>query len=129
MDDRQEHSILIASSSPANRNALKLFLSEQSGNFVVAEAGDSHELLKKFESTSADVVLLDWDLLDRSTPILIKTISAHDQNTAIIVLSPGNDHEQVAMDAGADAFVNIGDPPKELSIAINKVINLQESKD
>lgn len=126
MGEQNEHCILIAASMPATRNALKMLLTEESDLYVVTEAQDSHELLKKIESNSPDVVLLDWDLLDRATPILIKTIGALDQKTTIIVLSSEYDHQQSALNAGADAIVNIGDPPKELLVTINKIFNLSQ---
>ena len=124
MGDQKYNCILIAGNPPATRNALKLLLNEENGSYVVAEAGDSHELLKKIESTTPHVILLDWDLLHRATPILIKTIATLDQKSAVIVLSADSDHKQTTLDAGADAFVNIGDPPKELLVSINNIIKL-----
>ena len=126
MGDQKDICILIASSLPATRNALKMLLNEQSDLYVVAEAGDSHELLKKIESTCPDVVLLDWDLLDRATPILIKTICAGDQKLTTIVLSAESDHQQIALDAGAAAFVNIGNPPRELLATINELYRTKQ---
>ena len=122
MGERKEICILIASSQPSLRKGLKMFLNEESGLCVVAEAGDSHELIKKFESTHPDIVLLDWDLLDRATPILIKTISSLDQKTTLIVLSAKSDHMQVAMESGADSYVDISNPPGELLVTINKTL-------
>ena len=121
MGDQNDICILIASSLPATRNALKMLLNEQSDLYVIAEAGDSHELLKKIESTCPDVVLLDWDLLDRATPILIKTICASDQKLTTIVLGADIDHMESALEAGADVFVNMGDPPRELQTTINEI--------
>ena len=126
MGDQKNICILIAAGHPSIRSGLKVLLNEESDLYVVAEAQDSHELLKKVEATCPDVILLDWDLLDRSTPILIKTIGALDQKSAVVVLSAESDHRQSALDAGADAFVNIGDPPKELLVTINKILNLSQ---
>ena len=121
MGDQNEIGVLIAASQPSVRNGLTILLNEESGLHVVAEAGDSHELLKKIESTCPDVILLDWDLLDRATPMLIKTICALDQNLTIITLSAEIDHMGSALEAGADAFVNMGDPPRELLTTINEL--------
>ena len=128
MGDQKDICILIASSLPATRNALKMLLNEQSDLYVIAEAGDSHELLKKIESTCPDVVLLDWDLLDRATPMLIKTICASDQNLTIITLSAEIDHMESALEAGADVFVNMGDPPRELQTTINEILKAKQSE-
>jgi two-component system response regulator NreC len=123
MGDQSHICVLIAASHPSIRSGLRVFLNEQSDLYVIAEAQDSHELLKKVESTCPDVILLDWDILDRSTPILIKTISALDRKSAVIVLSAESDHQQAALDSGADAFVKIGDPPRELLAVINKLFD------
>ena len=126
MGDQKEIRILIAASQTSIRNGLKMFLNEENGLHVVAEAGDSHELLKKIESTCPNVVLLDWDVLDRSTPILIKTICESDKKLTTIVLSAESDHQQIALDAGAAAFVNIGNPPKELLATINELYRTKQ---
>lgn len=128
MSDTNDIGILIAASQPATRNALKMLLNEESGLQVVAEAGDSHELLKKIDSTCPDVILLDWDLLDRATPILINAIDALDQDRVIIVLSPESNVQAAAIDAGADAFVNVGHPPRELLTTIDELFKVKQSE-
>jgi len=126
MGDQREICILIAANLPATRNALKILINEQPGLHVVAEAGDSHELFKKVESTSPDIVLLDWELLDRATPILIKAMRALDQQQFVIVLSSESDRQSAALEAGADGFVNIGNPPDELMITINELFRIND---
>ena len=126
MGNQNDISILIAASQPAIRSSLKMLLNEESSLYVVAEAQDGHELLKKIESTCPDVVLLDWDLLDRATPILINTIGTLNNELVVIVLSPESDHHQAALDAGADAFVNTSDPPRQLLTTINELINQKQ---
>ena len=123
MVDQNEICILIAASPLATRSALKLLMNEQSGLKVVSEAQDSHELLKKIESTCPDVLLLDWEMLGRATPVLINAISTMNNELVMIVLSPEKDLEQAALDAGADAFVNTGDSPRELLNTINELIS------
>jgi DNA-binding NarL/FixJ family response regulator len=127
---QKEVSILVATSQPAMRKGLKMLLGDQHIPYIVAEAQDSHELLKKIEATCPLVILLDWDLLDRATPILIKTICNLDQDTSLIVLSPKSEHQQLALEAGADHFVNISQPPRELQNIINNIVqsgNLDQS--
>ena len=114
MPDKKEVCVLIAASLPATRKALKILLNEQEGLKVVSEAQDSHELLKKFESTCPDILLLEWEMLGRATPVLINVISTSNQDTGIVVLSSEPAVQAEAMDAGADAFVNTSDPPREL---------------
>ena len=126
MGDRDDKYILIASSQPSLRNGLKLLLDEENGLLVVAAVADSHELIKKTESTLPDIVLLDWDLLGRATPILIKAISALEDHSAIIVLSVVADHRCASIEAGADAFVDISEPPGKLLVVINETLKVRE---
>ena len=114
MKSQRDLNTLIASNRPSTRSALKILLKEQSDLIVISEAQDGHELLKKIESTCPDLILLDWDLLDRATPILIKTVCELNQNLKVILLTANSDHKQAAIDAGADAYVNIGDSPTVL---------------
>ena len=121
MPDKKEVCVLIAASLPATRNALKILLNEQKGLKVVSEARDSHELLKKFESTRPDVLLLEWEMLGRATPVLINVISTSNQDIGIVVLSSEPAVQTEAIDAGADAFVNISDSPRELLKTIGEL--------
>ena len=123
MTDRKKTCILIASSQPSIRSSLKLLLIEEGESYVVAVAGDSHELLKKIGSTTPDIVLLDWELLDRSTPVLINVISALEHKSTIIVLSPDADHRAEALHAGAHAFVDISTPPAELITTVENLVS------
>ena len=121
MGDQNDIGILIASDQPAIRTGLKMLLNEENGLCVIAEAHDGHELFKKIESTCPDLVLLDWEMLDRSTPPIIKTICALDQKTLLVVLGTEPTHQQKALEAGADAFVNVSNPPEELLLTINQI--------
>lgn len=127
-DHQKDIHILIAGNQAATRNALKMLLNEQSGLYVVAEAHDSHELLKKIESTCPDIVLLDWDLLDRATHILIKAVCALDEHIKILVLSAEPDHQQAALTAGADAVGDIGSSPRNLIAMINELSKTKQTK-
>ena len=122
MSEQKEIGILIATSQPATQAGLKMLLKEESSRYILAEAQDSHELLKKIEATCPQVVLLDWDLLDRATPILIKTICTLDPDTTLIIISAEAEHRQPAIDAGAYAFSSMADPPRQLMTMIEELV-------
>ena len=126
MGDRDDKYILLASSQPSLRNGLKLLLDEENGLLVVATVATSHELIKKTESTLPDIVLLDWGLHERATPTLIEAISALECLSAIIILSIDADNRSASIEAGADAFVDISEPPGKLLVAINETLKLRE---
>lgn len=122
VDEIKGTTILIATSQQSLRSGLSVYLSSESNMCVVAEAHDSHELFKKIESTCPEIILLDWELLDRATPILINSISAIENNPSIIILSTEDNNKQAALDAGSDGYVNISHPPRLLADEINKVV-------
>jgi hypothetical protein len=54
---------------------------------------------------------------------LINTIGSLEQKLKVVVLSPESEHKQAALNAGADAFVNIGDPPNGLLTIIDNLFS------
>jgi DNA-binding NarL/FixJ family response regulator len=88
---------------------------------VIGEAGDSEELIYLVEAKQPDLVLLDDDLPGVGLADLIPTLRGLDLPPAVIVLNEQPETEEVALAAGADAFVYKGDHPKQLLIAIESI--------
>ena len=65
--------------------------------------------------------------IDRPRFLCIKTIGTLDRKSVVVVLSANSDHQQPALDAGADAFVNISDPPRVLLAVINNLFEVNTS--
>ena len=126
MNDTNEIHILIATSQPVISSGLKFLLNEEKDLYKVAKVRDGHELLRKIESICPDVLLLDWDLLDRATPMLINAICAYQPDLRIIVFSPKSELRRTVLEAGANAFVDISHPPRELLTAIHRLLNHSE---
>ena len=131
MYDPNEIQILLATNRPATCNGLKSLLTQENTLYKVTTAQDGHELLKKIESIYPDLLLLDWDLLGRATPILISVVRAYKHNLQIIVFSPKSELKQPVLEAGANAFVDISYPPRELLTVMHRVCdpsNLEEKE-
>jgi DNA-binding NarL/FixJ family response regulator len=113
--------ILIADRRADVRSAVGLFLQARKELEAVGEACDSQELLEQVEATRPDVVLLDWELLGEPVPELLSTLRGLAPSLKVIVLGSGPEHEQEAVAAGADYFVDKGDSPRRLLTAIQVI--------
>lgn len=110
--------VVIADRQVEARVALRLFLNNQSGIFVVGEASNSQELLVQIESIKPDVVLLEWGFPGLPTEVLIPSLLHCKTPPKVIVLGNKSEQQETALAAGADNFICIGDPPKQLLTAI-----------
>jgi DNA-binding NarL/FixJ family response regulator len=113
--------ILIAGSRFLNRSALRTFLREAHGLEVVGEATDDEELLAEIQVRHPDVVLLDWELPGQPGLDLVPRIRGRNSRPFVIVLSGRPELEQTALAAGADAFFNLGEPPRRLLATLQAI--------
>lgn len=110
--------ILIAGGRSPNRSALRLFLEEAGGLEVVGEAANREELLAEVHDTRPDVVLLEWELPGRSGQDLLLGLRWRNSRPLVIVLSGRPEVESAVRAAGADAFFDLGEPPKHLLVVL-----------
>jgi DNA-binding NarL/FixJ family response regulator len=113
--------ILIAARQASSRSALRLFLHEGHGLEVVGEAADSEELLAEVQSKHPSVLLLEWGLPGQSTTDLLPALRLLNSRLTVIILSGRPELEQVVRTAGADAFFNLGDPPRRFLAALRAI--------
>jgi len=113
--------ILIADDEPNVRFALRVLLGQQADFRVEGEAADAEALLGQLEADCPDVVLLDWDLRGVTGDELLPAMRQLCPRTAVIVLSGKPGIRQVALAAGADAFISKADPPEQLLRAVRSV--------
>ncbi len=89
---------------------------------VVGEVAKAEVLLAQVEATQPDVALLDWELPGLqdanppkgSVPRLLSELRACCPRLRVIALSGWPEARQVALKAGADAFVSKGDSAEHL---------------
>jgi two-component system invasion response regulator UvrY len=110
--------ILLADKRPRTRFALRALLRHRPGFEVVSEAEDVQGLLVQVETTSPDLVVLDWNLHGQAEADLLPALRRACPGLAVIVISARQEVEQAALTAGADAFVSKTDPPDQLLQAI-----------
>jgi DNA-binding NarL/FixJ family response regulator len=110
--------ILIADGQSKVRFALRVLLERQPGLKVVGEAAHAQDLLAQAEATQPELVLLGWELSGLAQAGSLSDLRQACPNLHVIALSGRPEARQVALDAGADAFVSKIDPPERLLAAI-----------
>jgi two-component system invasion response regulator UvrY len=115
--------IVIADDHPIVRAGFRQLVAEDADLRVVAEAGDSTELLAVLASQEADVVLLDIGMPGVPFLELVQRVRAIRPRARILVVSmhPEDQMAVRAIEAGADGYVMKTQSPDELVGAIRKV--------
>ena len=113
--------ILISGRRASGRAALELYLQHRPGTDVVVKAADAQTLLARAKASQPDVVLLDWDLCDRPLKELVSALHQLDSRPGVILTNATPGSKQVALAAGAGAFVARGQDPKSLLLAIETI--------
>jgi DNA-binding NarL/FixJ family response regulator len=88
--------LLIADDSEAIRRAICVLLKDQTDIAVCGEAGNYAELLKKFNASTTDVVLMDVRMPGENlfTPAAIKS---HLTGSCLLAMSFANDEDTVTL--------------------------------
>jgi DNA-binding NarL/FixJ family response regulator len=119
MNDRLR--ILIVDDLARARESMKALCSTHPAVCALKEATNGREAVALVESWSPDAVLMDVLMAEMDGLEATKTIKARWPRIKVIVLSMYGDYETQAIAAGADAFVNKGEPPSRLLQALDAV--------
>jgi two-component system nitrate/nitrite response regulator NarL len=110
--------ILLADDQAKVRFALGVLLGRQVGFEVIGEAVDAQDLLARAEAACPDVVLLAWELPGMAAGEVVAALQRMCPGLVVIALSGRLEARQVALAAGADAFVCKCESPERLLAAI-----------
>lgn len=88
---------------------------------ALKEATNGREAIALAESWGPDAILMDVCMAEMDGLQATRTIKARWPQIKVIVLSMYGDYEAQALAAGADAFVNKGEPPARLLQALDTV--------
>ena len=113
--------ILIAGGTAVSRRALITLLNTKPSFEVVGEAADDSQLTTVFTETYPDLVLFDGLISGEAREDVIQGIRGFAPQTAVLVLCAQPDQKEIALAAGADAFVLKGDPPKRLLTTLEAI--------
>jgi DNA-binding NarL/FixJ family response regulator len=116
--------VFIVDDHPVVREGLVAHIRLQSDLEVCGEAGDVAEAVEHITAARPDVAVIDIALKTGSGIDLIKRIRAADQKVRILVWSMYNEniYAERALRAGAEGFVNKGQPTSEILAALRAVL-------
>ena len=106
--------IIIATSSTDLRIALEIMIREEPGVSIVGTTSESEGLCALIETACPDVVLLDSELAGLSYTQVLAKVHTSKIPPKIVVLGKYLHTRETALQAGADEYVVIGDPPENL---------------
>lgn len=107
--------ILLADPKTSSRNATRLHLSRYADEWqVVAEAKNATVLLSQLRRQCPDVVILHISLARWSLNDLIADLREKCQKVSVLAVSSDATIKTAVLEAGADAFMYLGDPPSKL---------------
>jgi DNA-binding NarL/FixJ family response regulator len=112
--------IVLASAQFDLRLALEILLREEPGTDIVGTASEAAGVRGLLQSSRPDLVILDWDLAGCGPTDLLAEAKKLRRCPQVIVLGRHEGARQVALAAGADAFVLSGDLPGDLLAAIRQ---------
>lgn len=113
--------LILADGRAEVRSALRLAVEQEPLVTVVGEAASTQELIARVQSEPADLVLLDWDLPGARAVHLIPVLRSLNPALAVVVLSGCPEARQLALGAGANAFVCKCEGPDSLASALRLV--------
>jgi DNA-binding NarL/FixJ family response regulator len=113
--------ILIVDDLARARQSLRALVGTHPAVAALQEAASGCEAVGLAESWRPDVVLMDVCMGGMNGIEATRSIKARWPHITVIVLSMNGDYEAQALEAGADAFVNKGEPPTRLLEALDVV--------
>ena len=120
--------ILIADNQPKVRFALRVALEQQPGFKTIGEVIDAKDLITQAQAICPDLAIVDWELPGQPMVDLIHELQNECRNVRVIILSGRTETRKLALAAGANAFVCMGDAPDELVSAIERCLNAREPR-
>ena len=108
--------VYVADARPEERSALRLLLLDLEME-VVGEATDWATTLAQAPVNRTDMMLIDWDVLPRTSPsmALDELRRACPAALVIILISHLDARQQAALSSGADAFISKGETPERVA--------------
>lgn len=120
--------VIVADKKGPVRSALSLLLAQEAHFTVCAEASSEKTLRHVLATQTADLLLLDWALVTTNARSLIGHLKSHHPALVVVVLGGTTDDMQLAIDAGADAFISKSEAPQYVLSILNLVTNTHTTR-
>ena len=116
--------ILIADDHTIIRRGLRHILSDEFPSAVIEEAEDSETVLQKVITGKWDVIICDLNMPGRSGLEVVQEIKRQFPALPVLILSMHTEEQYAirSLKAGASGYLNKSLAPKELVIAIQRVL-------
>jgi DNA-binding NarL/FixJ family response regulator len=114
--------VFLADDNQPVRSALRLLLEHEPDLSVVGEAGEVDHVIAAVGAAHPDLVLLDWHFVERAGRGLVAALRQAGRAGRVIAMSSRPEDCAAAADAGADAFVCMGEPPERLLTTVRAVL-------
>jgi DNA-binding NarL/FixJ family response regulator len=114
--------VFLADDHQPVRSALRLLLEHEPDLAVVGEADAVEDVVAAVGAANPDLVLLDWSFVERAGRGLIAALRQAGLAARVVALSCRPEDGPAAEDAGADAFVCMGEPPERLLRTVRAVL-------
>lgn len=106
--------ILLADDQAQVRSALRLLLEQEPDFLVAGEAADATGLLLAAAEKAPDLVLMDWELPGLPAAQLLRLLQYERPLLIIIAMSSRPEVAQLALKAGAHAFLSKSESPERV---------------
>jgi DNA-binding NarL/FixJ family response regulator len=114
--------VLLATTHPQFRWALRTVLGEEPALTVVGEVSTSRSLLSEAKALHPDLILVDWDLLEKPQARALAALHNGSAQCGILVISEEAESREAALSAGADAFLCKCDPPDQFLATLRALL-------
>jgi CheY-like chemotaxis protein len=114
--------VLLAATHPQFRWALRTVLGEEPALTVVGEVSTSRSLLSQAKILQPELLLVDWDLLEKPQARALAALHNNNAQCGILVISEQPESKEAALSAGADAFLCKCDPPDQFLATLRALL-------
>ncbi len=114
--------IFLADAHAQVRSALRLLLEQERGLQVVGEAGSPEEAVTGVRSSNPALILIDWEMPGIKGPRMVEILRDWCPSIRVIALSSRPESRLPALAAGADGFLNKGEPPEKVLASVHSVL-------
>jgi DNA-binding NarL/FixJ family response regulator len=116
--------ILIVDDQRRTRQSLKALLASHFQSIRLLEAAGGVEAIRQVEEHRPNLIIMDARMPGTDGIEATRLIKAQSSQVRVIVLTLFDEYRAAALTAGADAFVNKGEPPARLLAAVAAALNL-----
>ncbi len=110
--------VVIADAQADVRAALGLLITHELGMRIVGEVADTASLWPLLDTTFADLLLLDWGLVDGEGATVVARLRADYPHLRILILGGASAAASAARGFGTDGFISKADGPERVLSAL-----------